>query len=135
MRLVHRLANIHKLYYDINKVEVEGIQHTEKQVVKESIVGFYRHIYSKSEGWSACVENPPLLSLNKTNVVWLEREFTIKEILETLHDMDGDKALGLDGFTIAFFKHGWNTVEGDAPQVFQEGFNHCKCKKPFNVTF
>lgn len=100
MRLVHRLANIHKLYYDINKVEVEGIQHTEKQVVKESIVGFYRHIYSKSEGWSACVENPPLLSLNKTNVVWLEREFTIKEILETLHDMDGDKALGLDGFTI-----------------------------------
>ncbi len=30
------------------------------------------------------------------------------EILESLHDMDGDKAPGPNGFTVAFFKFCWD---------------------------
>lgn len=31
--------------------------------------------------------------------------FVWEDILGALHDFDGNKALGPDGFTVAFFKH------------------------------
>ena len=46
------------------------------------------------------------------------------EILESLHDMDGDKAPGPNGFTIAFFKFCWDIMEENVKQVFQEFFTH-----------
>ena len=33
----------------------------------------------------------------------LERKFEIEEVLQVVKDLQGDKALGLDGFTMAFF--------------------------------
>ena len=33
----------------------------------------------------------------------LEKEFTKEEVIQVLREMEGDKALGLDGFTMAFF--------------------------------
>ncbi len=43
----HRLANSHRSYNNIDKleVEVEVIQHTKEQALKESIVGFYNFYY------------------------------------------------------------------------------------------
>lgn len=52
-----------------------------------------------------------------------------------LHDVDAVKAPRLDGFTIAFFKHHWNMMEGSVLQVFQEFFTHCKFEKSLNATF
>lgn len=52
-----------------------------------------------------------------------------------VHDVDGVEAPSLDGFTIAFFKHCWNTMEGSVLQEFQEFFTHCKFEKSLNATF
>ena len=81
----HRLANSHRNYNNIDKLEleVEVIQHTKEQALKESIVGFY-NFYCESESWRPHVENLPLLSFNKTDVVWLKREFSKEEILASL---------------------------------------------------
>ena len=35
----------------------------------------------------------------------LERSFEKDEILSVVRDMEGDKAPGLDGFSMAFFHH------------------------------
>ena len=35
--------------------------------------------------------------------VWLERKFERKEILQVVSELKGDKALGPDGFSIAFY--------------------------------
>lgn len=43
----------------------------------------------------------------------LEWRFEKEEILQVVCDMDGDKALGLDGFTMTFFNHCWRIVESD----------------------
>ena len=34
----------------------------------------------------------------------LERDFSKKEVVKVLYEMEGDKALGPDGFTMAFFQ-------------------------------
>jgi len=43
-----------------------------------------------------------------------------EEILQVVHDMEGDKALGLDGFTMAFFHHCWRVVESHILAFFEE---------------
>ena len=44
----------------------------------------------------ACIEEDERLSL--------EKEFTKEEVIQVLREMKGDKAPGLDGFTMAFFQ-------------------------------
>ena len=51
---------------------------------------------------------------------WLERSFEKDEILLVVRDMEGDKAPGPDGFSMAFFRHCWRVVERDVLAVFEE---------------
>ena len=67
--------------------------------------------------------------------VWLERKFEREEILQVISDLEGDKALSPDGFTMAFYHHCWRVVEKDVLAVFEEFFQHCKFEKSLNVTF
>ena len=67
--------------------------------------------------------------------VWLERKFEREEILQVVSDLDGDKAPGPDGFTMAFYHHCWRVVEKDVLAVFEEFFHHCKFEKSLNATF
>ena len=49
--------------------------------------------------------------------------------------MEGDKALGPDGFSLAFFHHCWGVVERDVLAVFEEFYQHSKFEKSLNATF
>ena len=50
----------------------------------------------------------------------LERKFEIEEVLQVVKDLQGDKALGLDGFTMAFFQKCWSVIGGDVMDFFGE---------------
>ena len=67
--------------------------------------------------------------------VWIERKFERGEILQVVSDLDGDKAPGPDGFSMAFYHHCWRVVEKDDLAVFEEFFHHCKFEKSLNATF
>ena len=67
--------------------------------------------------------------------VWLERKFERDEIFQVVRDLEGDKAPGLDGFTMAFYHHCWRVVEKDVLAVFEEFFQYCKFEKSLNATF
>lgn len=49
----------------------------------------------------------------------LEREFSKEEVIQALSEMEGDKVLGLDGFTMTFFHKGWCVVEKDVMAFFE----------------
>ena len=66
---------------------------------------------------------------------WLERRFEKDEILSMVRDMEGDKASGPDGFSMAFFHHCWRVVERDVLAVFEEFYQHFKFEKSLNATF
>ena len=66
--------------------------------------------------------------------VWLERKFKREEILQVVRDLEGDKAPGPDGLTMAFYHNYWRVVE-DVLAVFEEFFQHCKFEKSLNATF
>ena len=66
---------------------------------------------------------------------WLERSFEKDEILSVVRDMEGDKAPGPDGFSMAFFHHCWSVVGKDVLVVFEKFYQHCKFEKSLNATF
>ena len=49
--------------------------------------------------------------------------------------MEGDKAPGLDGFSLAFYRHCWGVAERDVLAVFEEFYQHGKFEKSLNATF
>ena len=48
----------------------------------------------------------------------LERDFSKVEVVKVLQEMEGNKALGLDDFTMAFFQKCWSVVETDVMAFF-----------------
>ena len=66
---------------------------------------------------------------------WLERRFEKEEVLRVVKELEGDRALGLDGFSMAFYHHCWGVVERDVLAMFEEFYRHSKFEKSFNATF
>ena len=50
----------------------------------------------------------------------MESPFTKEEISKTIFQLDRDKALGPDGFTIAVFQDYWDVIKEDLVRVFAE---------------
>ena len=50
-------------------------------------------------------------------------------------DLQGDKAPGLDGFTMAFFQKCWPVIESDVMGFFDEVYHYCKFERSLNTSF
>ena len=50
----------------------------------------------------------------------MDSPFTKEEIYKTIFQLDKDKALGPDGFTIAVFQDCWDVIKEDLVRVFAE---------------
>ena len=75
----------------------------------------------------ACIEEEERLSLQK--------EFTKEEVIQVLKEMEGDKAHGFDGFTVAFFHKCWSVVEKDVMDFFYCFQRHSVFERSINASF
>ena len=75
----------------------------------------------------ACIEEDERLSL--------EKEFTKEEVIQVLREMEGDKAPGPNGFTIAFFDKCWSVVEKDVMDFFDYFHWHSVFERSINALF
>jgi hypothetical protein len=66
---------------------------------------------------------------------WLEREFEESEVYEVVRNLNGDKALGPDGFSLAFFQKCWEVLKEDIMVVFKEFHGRGHFEKSINATF
>jgi hypothetical protein len=64
------------------------------------------------------------LSIDANDSIWLEREFEEMEVWE-IRDLNGEKALGPNGFTMAFFQKCREILKNDLMAVFAEFHNRC----------
>lgn len=58
--------------------------------------------------------------MGQASARWLGRPFDQMEICEAVFDCDRDKALGLNGFSLAVFQGYWEVVKGGLLRVFTE---------------
>jgi hypothetical protein len=66
---------------------------------------------------------------------WLEREFEEEEVRKVVMALEGDKASGPDGFSIAFFQVCWEVVKEDIMKIFREFHSKGKFEVSLNSTF
>jgi hypothetical protein len=103
--------------------------------VKEHIVQFYQNLYTEQSNWRPRMDNQVFSSIDEEEKMWLERDFEEMEVWEVMKGMDGDKAPGPDGFTMAFFQSCWVVVKHDVMAVFFEFYRRRQLVKSLNVTF
>ena len=134
-KFFHKMANSHRRRNYMENLEVDGIVYEEPQDIRDQALHFYELLYQENEGWRPKFDELPLDNIREVDRALLKRKFEKDEILHVLHEANGDKAPGPDGFTMAFFQHCWRVVEADVLAVFDEFYEFCSFEKSLNATF
>ncbi|RVX23099.1 Transposon TX1 uncharacterized 149 kDa protein [Vitis vinifera] len=107
----HRMANAHRRVNNLIKIKINGL----------GLEGGYRGLVLKQ------------ISLSEAEA--LEFPFSEAEIYAALMGMNGDKAPGPDGFTVAFWQNCWEIVKEDVLDMFKEFYDQNSFIKSLNHTF
>jgi hypothetical protein len=134
-KFFHRVANLHRKFNQIDSLTINGAISRNYVEIKEHIVQYYSNLYFENCSWRPRVEGLSFLSIDAEETIWLERAFEEKEVWDVIRDLNGDKAPGPDGFTMAFFQKCWDMLKIDIMDVFAEFHTRGKFEKSFNATF
>ena len=85
--------------------------------------------------WRPSVDGLDFACIREDERLSLEREFSKEEVTQVLAEMEGDKAPGPDGFTMAFFQKCWSVVEVDVMAVFEHFHRYSVFEWPLNASF
>ena len=100
----HRMANAHRRNNSMEKIKINGRWLEEEQEVREGVVNAFQQLLSEEPAWKADIEGLNLQRLNHIEAEGLEQPFTEEKTHAALMGMNGDKAPGPDGFTVAFWQ-------------------------------
>ena len=95
----------------------------------------YKIMLTDLVGWRASPEGLLFSRLGDREAPGLEVSFIEKEVFSALLDLNGDKALGPDGFTVALWQFNWNIVKKDVMDFFKDFHQQGRFVKSLNSTF
>ena len=134
-KFFHKMANSNRRRNFMKRVEVGGVVHEDISAIRDNVVCFYENLYQETEAWRPTVDGLDFHSIGADEASLLERKFDREEVFQVLKDLQGDKAPGPDGFSMAFFHRCWEVVGDDVMGFFEEFHTHCKFEKSLNATF
>jgi hypothetical protein len=83
----------------------------------------------------ACGGQSFLCSIDEAEASWLERDFEEREVWAVVIAMNGERALGFDGYSMAFFQAFWVVLKADIMKVFLDFHASGKFERSLNATF
>ena len=86
--------------------------------MRSQMVLFYQGLYKETEVGHPTMDGLDFACIEEDERLSLEKEFSKEEVIQVLREMEGDKAPGPDGFTMAFFQNCWSVVEKDVIDFF-----------------
>ncbi|RVW54239.1 LINE-1 reverse transcriptase-like [Vitis vinifera] len=92
----------------------------------------FNHVDRIKIDWKADIEGLQLEQLNQQEAENLEQPFSEEEIHSALMEMNGDKAPGPDGFTMAFWQRCWVIVKEEVLEMFKEFYEQSAFIKSMN---
>ena len=99
-----RMANSHMRRNHLTKLRIDGIWATEESILKQKIVSAFKTLLIDPGDWRASIDDLSFSRINDEEAARLEMPSLEEEVHSILCEMNGDKALGLDGFTTAFWQ-------------------------------
>jgi hypothetical protein len=106
----------------MEKLEVDGTLYTSDSDIRNKAVDYYVSLYTENEAWRPSVDDLPFSMIGDMDRSMLTSRFEKDEILQVIKDLQGDKSLGPDGFTMAFYQKCWTVLENDIMGFFGEFF-------------
>ncbi|RVX06495.1 hypothetical protein CK203_023651 [Vitis vinifera] len=100
----HRMASVHRRNNLLERIKINGEWLLEEQEIREGIANAFHNMLSEDMGWKADIGRLLFDQISQQEAENLERFFTEDEIHAALMEMNGDKASGPDGFTMAFWQ-------------------------------
>jgi len=85
-------------------LSVNGSVSSDQPVIRDHIVQFYETLFSEQYNWRPRMDDLAFNSLDAEETSRLELPFEEREVLEVVKGMNRDKALGPNGFSMAFFQ-------------------------------
>ena len=134
-RFFHRLGNSHRNANFIKRIEVDGVIYEDESDVRSQLVLFYQGLFEETELGRPTMDGLDFACIGEEERLTLEKEFTKEEVIQVLKEMEGDKAPGPDGFTMAFFHNCWSVVEKDVMDFFVYFHRHSVFKRSLNALF
>ncbi|RVW27697.1 Transposon TX1 uncharacterized 149 kDa protein [Vitis vinifera] len=119
----------------IAKIRVNDELLTEEDGIKEGVASAFCRILSESGEWRLTIGIPTFDSLPSDDAEGLETPFSKEEVLVGLFDLCGDKALGMDGFIMAFWKFCWDFVKREVMGFFAEFHDVGSFERSLNTMF
>uniref|UniRef100_A0A2N9HXJ9 Reverse transcriptase domain-containing protein n=1 Tax=Fagus sylvatica TaxID=28930 RepID=A0A2N9HXJ9_FAGSY len=145
-KFFHRVANSNRRFNSIDHLMVNGtvsIDHlmvngtvtTDQSEIGEELVSFYKGLFSDDEVRRPLLDGLEFSSIEETDRIILDRQFTEDEVWGVVRNMSGEKAPGPDGFSLVFFQSCWDIIKQDVMSVFHDFHASRDFVKSLNVTF
>lgn len=74
----------------------------EENEIKEGVAQAFEKLLSNPKGWCPSLNGVSFVQLEEGDVARLEAPFSEEEVYGTLSELSKDRALGPNGFTLAF---------------------------------
>uniref|UniRef100_A0A2N9IJZ1 Reverse transcriptase domain-containing protein n=1 Tax=Fagus sylvatica TaxID=28930 RepID=A0A2N9IJZ1_FAGSY len=89
-KFFHKMANSHRRYNYMDKVEVDGVVFEEESEIREKVVHFYESLYQEAETWRPTVDGLEFEMITENESAVLERQFDKEEVLQVVKDYAGE---------------------------------------------
>nr|CAN66460.1 hypothetical protein VITISV_035842 [Vitis vinifera] len=129
------MASAHRRNNALDRIKVNGEWLSEEQEVRKEIVNSFQQMLSEDMEWKADIGRIQIDHISRQEAESLEVPFTKNEIYTTLMEMNGDKAPGPDGFTVAFWQNAWDFTKEEIMDMFKEFHEHNSFVRSLNNTF
>ena len=134
-KFFHRVTNSNRRFNSISRLEMDREMVEDPGDISTKIVSFYTSLYKEPFSWRPSLEGLEFGSISREDADWLERPFEEKEIIGVVCNLNGDKAPGPDGFSLAFYQLCWEVVKRDVLLVFDEFAKHGRFARTLNASF
>ena len=109
---------------------------TSLEIIKDEIVRFYKNLLGSCALSLAALDLTTIRAvvLSLDTIASLIQPITIEEFDRALHEIDDNKAPGIDGFNALFFKRCWHIIKHDVYRGVIEFFEHSYLHKQHSIT-
>ena len=121
-KFFHKMANARARKNFLSKVNINGDSITSEEDIKSRVYRAYRTLLSETEDWRLRMGDLQFLVLGTERAKSLEEPFSEKEVFEALCSLFGDKAPGLNGFSMAFWQFFWDFTKVEIMAFFGDFF-------------
>ena len=90
----------------------------------------YQNLLSDLGGWHPSMDSLEFGRSGVEEATRLEEMFFVEEVFLALSELNGDKAPGPDGFSLAFWQFCWDFVKDKIMGFFKDFFEGKICQKP-----